>query len=82
MENKVNIYFKQCAKYINRKDAPPSYHRFSNDGKITTISTARNTISFPSSLSIQKGFEIITQEVFEKVLEETLKGNNITNLPD
>lgn len=72
-----NIYFKQSAKYANGKEALPSYHKFSSDGKIQTISTARKTISFPSSLSIQKGFEIVTKEVFEKVLEETLKGNDV-----
>lgn len=73
----TSIYFKQSAKYANGKEALPSYHKFSSDGKIQTISTARKTISFPQSLVIQKGFEIVSEDFFEKVLLETLKGNDV-----
>lgn len=73
----TSIYFKQSAKYANGKEALPSYHKFSSDGKIQTVSTARKTISFPPSLVIQKGFEIVSEECFEKVLSEILKGNDV-----
>jgi hypothetical protein len=72
MEIKTSIYFKQCAKYINKPTASPSYHKFSSDGKITTISTVKQTISSPTSLSIQKGFEIISKDEFDKIFSEII----------
>ncbi len=72
----MSIYFKQSTEYANGQKAAPSYHRFSDDGKIITVSTYRKTISFPKSLIIQKGFEIITEEEFKKVLKETFEEND------
>lgn len=73
----IALFLKQRTEYMNGDKTPYSYYKITSEGKITGISTARNRISSPRSLSIQKGFEIITEEEFNTVLKEMMGNLNI-----
>lgn len=65
--NMEAIYIKQQTTYINGDKATwPSYHKISVEGKITSISMYRRTVSYPKTLCLQKGFQIISEDEFIK----------------
>ena len=65
------FYFKNRVKYSNDTQAKDySYYKFSKDGKITTISMYKRSLSSPKSITIPHGFEMIEKEEFERVKAE------------
>jgi len=65
------FYFKYRVKYVNGTFAKDySYYKFSKDGKITTISMNKRSLSSPKSIVIPNGFEMIEKQEFEKVKKE------------
>jgi hypothetical protein len=61
------FYFKNKVKYLNGVAKDYCYYKIQKDGKVTTISTYRRTLSSPKGISIPIGFEVIEKEEFEKV---------------
>ena len=68
------FYIKQQVSYMNGGKTPKFFIRIKSDGVITVISTARKTISQPKTISLHKGFSVITKEEFEKELHIVYNG--------
>ena len=64
------FYFKNRAKYLNGEAKEYSYYKITKEGKMTTISPYKRTLSSPKGIAIPAGFEAIEKEEFEKVKTE------------
>jgi len=66
-----NFYFKNRVKYGNGEFAKDiSYYKLSKEGKITSISKTKRTLSSPKSITIFAGFEFIDKDEFDNARAE------------